>query len=37
MRGIMGYVVLGLVVLAVVWLYNRFSQDGIAALGKSAK
>lgn len=37
MRGLMGYVVLALSVLAVVWAYNRFSKDGIATLGKELK
>jgi len=36
MRGMMGYLMLGLVVLAVVWAYNRFTKDGIAMLGKKA-
>lgn len=36
MRGIMGYLFLGLAVLAVIWAYNRFSKDGISNLGKAA-
>jgi hypothetical protein len=34
--GIMGFAVVGLLVLASVWLYNRFSGKNIADLGKKA-
>lgn len=35
-RGLMGLVVSALMVLAVIFLYNRFSGKSIAALGAKA-
>lgn len=36
MRGIAGIVVMGLLVLGVIWAYNRFSGKSIGALGAPA-
>lgn len=35
-KGLMGFVVVGLMVLGTVWLYNKFSGKNIGDLGKSA-
>lgn len=34
---IRSFVVVALMVLATVWLYNRFSKTGVAALGAPTK
>lgn len=37
MRGLFGYVMLAVLVLATIWAYNKFSKDGgVSTLGKTA-